>query len=60
MIKHHYMDENMLMLNANKHNVGNPEKKLFTLATCNHYGLSAALATNAFLAPFVPYLPSAC
>ena len=29
MIKHHYIDEPMLMLNANKHNVGVHEKKMF-------------------------------
>ena len=29
MIKHHYMDQTMLTLNANKHNVGVPEKNMF-------------------------------
>ena len=29
MISRHYMDEAMLTLNTNKHNVGIPEKKMF-------------------------------
>ena len=29
MIKHRYMDGTLLTLNANKHNVGVPEKKMF-------------------------------
>ena len=61
MIKHRYIDEPVLTLNADKHNVGAPKRKRFlTQATCNHHGLSAALATAVSLASFVPSLPNAC